>query len=146
MPDFVGAVESVPFNVPTITEGASAGATFTSSVGANFAPSVVGQLSPNDTITITFSEPLAGVDGSDTITVIDSDGSTATITRGLNSTWAVASNVLTMTVTAVLPSAGGTTGGIQTPATITAVGGFTDDDGEAINVTSNAAGRTFAGH
>jgi hypothetical protein len=106
---------------------------------------VANLLDPGDTITITFSENLSGVDGSDTITVLDSDGSTAVITRGTNSTWVVAANVLTITIDAVLPSVGGTTGGIQPPATITAVGGFTDDDGEAINVTANPAGRTFAG-
>lgn len=136
--------ESAVVDVPTITEGASAGATFTSSVGANVAPSVAGTLSPNDTITITFSENLSGVGSGDTITVLDIDNSTGTITNGTNATFAVAGNVLTVTITGVVPTVGGT-GGIQTQATVTAVGGFTDDDGEAINVTSNAAGRTFTG-
>jgi hypothetical protein len=141
----VGGTESAPaLNVSTINEAASAGATFTSSVSGPDNDN--GVLDPGDTIVFTFSENLAGVDGSDTITVTDTDGSTATITRGLNSTWTVGpANVLTVAVTAVLPSSGGTTGGINTTATVTAVGGFTDDDGEAINVTSNAAGRTFTG-
>jgi hypothetical protein len=142
----VGGVDSgAPgTDVQPITEGASAGATFTSSVGANGA-GTPDLLDPGDTITITFNENLAGVGSGDTITVLDTDGTSATITNGTNATFAVAANVLTVTINAVLPVAGGS-GGVGDPATITAVGGFTDDDGEAINVTSNPGGRTFTGH
>jgi hypothetical protein len=134
--------ESAVVDVPTITEGASAGATFTSSVGANGGTG--GTLDPGDTIVITFSENLFGVGSGDTLTVLDLDNSTGTITNGTNATFAVAGNVLTVTITAVVPTVGGS-GGIQGTATITAVGGFTDDDNEAINVVSNPAGRTFTG-
>jgi hypothetical protein len=140
----VSAVESAPaLNVATINEAASAGATFTTtSLLVSNANTI---LDPGDTIRIDFSENLAGVDGSDTITVVDVDGSTATITRGLNSTWTVQApgDILDIAITAVLPASGGTTGGINNTATVSAVGGFTDDDGEAINTTSNPAGRTF---
>jgi hypothetical protein len=138
-----GGVEGLSIDVPTITESASAGATFQSTV--LFATNANTILDPGDTIRIDFSENISGVDGSDTITVVDVDGSTATITRGLNSTWTVQApgDVLDIAITAVVPASGGTTGGINSTATVTAVGGFTDDDGEAINVTSNPAGRTF---
>jgi hypothetical protein len=134
--------ESAVVNVPTITEGASAGATFTSSVGAN--GGTAGVLDPGDSIVITFSENLSGVGSGDTISVLDVDGTSATITAGTNATFTPAANVLTVTITAVLPVAGGS-GGVNPTATITGVGGFTDDDGEAINVVSNPAGRTFGG-
>jgi hypothetical protein len=136
--------ESAVVDVPTITEGASAGATFTSSVGAN--GGTAGVLDPGDSIVITFSENLSGVGSGDTITVRDVDGTVATITAGTNATFTPAANVLTVTITGVVPitTAGGT-GGVNPTATIEAVGGFTDDDGETINVTSNAAGRTFGG-
>jgi hypothetical protein len=139
----VSAVESAALNVATINEAASAGATFTTTT--LFVTNANTILDPGDTIRIDFSENLAGVDGSDTITVVDVDGSTATITRGVNSTWTVQApgDILDIAITAVLPASGGTTGGINNTATVTAVGGFTDDDGEAINVTSNPAGRTF---
>jgi hypothetical protein len=138
-----GGVEGASVDVPTITESASAGATFQSTV--LFATNANTILDPGDTIRIDFSENISGVDGSDTITVVDVDGSTATITRGLNSTWTVQApgDVLDIAITAVVPASGGSTGGINSTATVTAVGGFTDDDGEAINVTSNPAGRTF---
>jgi hypothetical protein len=132
-------------NVPTITEGASAGATFESSA-VTVDGGVANTLDPGDTLVLNFSENLAGVGGSDTISVVDTDGHTATITRGTNSTWTVsagddgAADLLTIVIDGVLPVVGGP---INNTATVTAVGGFTDDDGEAINVTSNPAGRTF---
>lgn len=144
----VGTVTDDPaagVDVGPITEGASAGATFTSSTGGN--GGTLGVLDPGDTIVIVFSEPISGLSNGDTITVQDSDGSVGTLTRGTNATMTLnaTGETMTVTVTAVVSAPGGTTGGIQPTATITAVSGFTDDDGEAINVTANGAGRTFGG-
>ena len=133
----VGGVASLPVDVPTITEAVSAGATLTSTTGAN--GGVAGVLDPGDTITIVFSENLSGVGGNDTISLADSDGTTVTLTNGTNATFTNAvANTLVVTITAAVPGTGGTTGGIQPIATVTAVTGFTDDDGEAINVTGSA--------
>jgi hypothetical protein len=139
----VGSTEQASVDVPTINESASAGATFDGILVLVTNGNTI--LDPGDTIQLNFSENIAGVDGSDTITVVDVDGSSAVITRGLNSTWTVAGDLLTIAINAVLPASGGTTGGINNTATVTAVGGFTDDDGEAINVTANPANRTFSG-
>jgi hypothetical protein len=141
----VSAVESAALDVGTITETTSAGATFESSV-VTVDGGTAGTLDPGDTLVLNFSENLAGVDGSDTITVTDVDGHVGTITRGSNSTWTVGAgddgtaDLLTIAITGVIPVTGGP---INNQATVTAVGGFTDDDGQTINVTSNPAGRTF---
>ena len=133
-------------DVGPITEGASAGATFESSA-VTVDGGTANTLDPGDTLVLNFSENLAGVDGTDTITVTDVDGNTGTITRGTNSTWTVGAgddgtaDLLTILITGVLPVTGGP---INNQATVTAVGGFTDDDGETINVTSNPTGRTFS--
>jgi hypothetical protein len=139
-------VESGPVDVPTITQGASAGATISAQTTATNG-GTAGVLAPGDVITITFSEPIAGLNDGDTITLVDVDGSTGTLIRGTNATMTLdgTGTIMTVTVTTVITTSGGTTGGIQVPATITAVGGFTDDDGEAINTTSNGVFRTFAG-
>jgi hypothetical protein len=144
LPAFTGATESASLDVVTIIEGASAGATFESSVATDANTNDI--LDPGDSLVLNFSENLAGVDGTDTITVTDVEGHTGTITRGTNSTWTVSAgddgtaDLLTIAITGVIPVTGGQ---INNQATVTAVGGFTDDDGEAINVTSNPAGRTF---
>lgn len=149
LPAYVGAVETASLDVPTITEGASAGATISAQTTAVDGPLLpaAGTLDPNDVITITFSEAIAGLSNGDTITVQDSDGSVGTLTRGTNATMTLdgTGTIMTVTVVAVVSAPGGTTGGIQPSATITAVGGFTDDDGEAINTTANGAFRTFGG-
>jgi hypothetical protein len=129
-------------DVGPITEGASAGATITASSAVNGA--TAGVIDAGDVITIVFSENLSGVGSGDTITLLDPDGTTGTITAGTNATFAVGpANTLTVTITAAIPVVGGS-GGVGTPATINAIGGFTDDDGEAINVTGSGAARTFA--
>jgi hypothetical protein len=133
----VGGVASAPVDVPTITESVSAGATITSATGVG--PGGTDQtLDPGDVITLVFSENLSGVGGSDTISLADSDGTTATLTNGTNATFVGGpANTIVITVTAATPGTGGTTGGIQAIATITGVTGFTDDDGEAINVVGS---------
>ena len=140
------STESASVDVPTITESASAGATITATTETNGGGAGgLGVLDPGDVLTITFSEAIAGLSNGDTITVVDVDGSTGTLIRGTNSTMTLdaTGTIMTVTVTTVVSTSGGTTGGIQAPATITAVGGFTDDDGEAINVTANGAARTL---
>jgi hypothetical protein len=132
----VGGVASAPVDVPTITESASAGAVISTTTGAN--GGVAGILDPGDTLTLVFSENISGVGGGDTISLQDGDGTTLTLTNGTNSTFVVGpANTLVVTITAAVPGTGGTTGGIQPIATVTAVGGFTDDDSEAINVVGS---------
>jgi hypothetical protein len=148
----VGALEDTAgaFNVPTITDATSAGATITAS--AETGPDADGVIDATDVIVIDFSENLSGVGSGDVITLLDPDGTTGTITAGTNATFAVSdgdgagpltANRLTVTITAAIPVAGGS-GGVGTPATINSISGFTDDDGEAINVTGSGAARTFA--
>jgi hypothetical protein len=141
----VGGVASAPVDVPTITEAVSAGATITASAGANAAPGVPGVLDPLDTFTLTFSENLSGVGGADSVTLTDTDGTTATFTHGVNATFTpVGLNGIMVQVTAATPGTGNPDG-IEGVATVAAVGGFTDDDGEAINVTGSGAARSFGG-
>ncbi len=62
-------------DVPTDHRRRSAGATFDElSWCEPLHGGTAGTLDPGDTIAINFSENLAGVDGSDTITVMDVDG------------------------------------------------------------------------
>jgi hypothetical protein len=129
-----------PVDVPTITEAASAGATITASgLGEGGTASVV---DPFDTIVIVFSEGLSGVSAGDTVTVTDGPD-TGVITNGTNATFTLGTSVeandtLFVSLTAVIPG-----NPIGSPTTITAVGGFTDNDGEAINVAGSGAARTF---
>jgi hypothetical protein len=144
----VSAVESAPaLNVATINEAASAGATITAS-GVVGVIDGDGVIDAGDTIRIVFSENLSGVGSGDVITLTDPDGTTGTITAGTNATFTqnpggLGLNVLDVTITAAIPVAGGS-GGVGSPATINSIAGFTDDDGEAINVTGSGAARSFA--
>jgi hypothetical protein len=141
LPAFTGATEVGTWDVARITEGASAGATITASGLVEGGTGSV--VDPFDTIVIVFSEGIAGVSSGDTVTVSDGPD-TGTITNGTNATFTVGTTVvpndtLTIALTAVIPG-----NAIGSPTTITAVGGFTDDDGEAINVAGSGAARTFA--
>jgi hypothetical protein len=127
----------------TVTQGASAGATLTSTVGADFG--VPNLLDPNDTITITFSEPVIGINNGDVITVLDSDGTTGTLTLGTNaSATGEGTATVVVTVTGAVVVSGGS-GGVNPTASIQTITGFTDDDGETINVLGSGAGRSFSG-
>jgi hypothetical protein len=141
----VGGAETAPLDIPTITEGANVAAKITSTVGAN--GGTAGVLDPADTIVITFDEEVVGVGSGDTITLLDADGSTATLTcaSGVTCSLNVAGTILTATVTNIVFASGGTTGGINPPANITAVSGFQGADGLAINVAGSGAGTVFAG-
>jgi hypothetical protein len=135
--------------VPTITEGAPAAAVISNSDATN--GGVAGVLDVGDTITITFNEGITGVGAGDTISVIDSDGSTAVLTLGSDVSYAVSTNVvtndtLTLTVTNLLFATGGSIAGqINNVAQIQSISGFTGADGLAINVTGSGAGRVFNG-
>lgn len=139
----VGGVLSAAVDVPTVTESVNAAAQIASAVGANGGAANV--LDPGDTIVITFTENITGVGSGDTITIVDTDGSTATLVLGPNVGFVVAANSITLSIDAVVNASGGTTGGIQTPATITAVSGFTGTDTLPINVAGTpGANRTFS--
>jgi hypothetical protein len=143
----VGTATPTLADVPTITEGAPAAATILSSTGAN--GGTAGVLDVGDTIVIVFSEAIAGVSSGDTVSLIDSDGSTAVLTVGSDvssavSTTTVTNDTLTLTVTNLLFATGGSTPGqINTTAQIQAISGFQGADGLAINVTGSGAGRVF---
>jgi hypothetical protein len=138
------AVESAPVDVFTITQGASAGATLTASAGTN--GGTLGILDPVDTISITFSEPVLGISSGDVITVLDSDGTTGTLTIGTNALLVSGEGTATIVVrvTGAVVVSGGT-GGVNPTASIQTITGFTDDDGQAINVLGSGAGRSFSG-
>jgi hypothetical protein len=138
----VGGVATAGIDVPAITEGASVGATLTSTVAAEGGAVDAGLLGPGDTLTITFSENIANVSATDTVTVVDTDGTTAVLTLGPDVSFGVAANVLTLTINVAVPGTGGT-GGIAGASNVTAITGFTDDDGETINVAGSGAGRSF---
>jgi hypothetical protein len=142
----VGGLEDTAgaFDVATITDSTSAGATITSTTVTVTNNDDI--LNLGDQLTIDFSENLSGVGSGDIITVLDADGTTGTITLGTNASFVVGpADVLVVTITAAVPVAGGS-GGVGDPASIQTISGFTDDDGEAINVLGSGAGRSFTGH
>jgi hypothetical protein len=138
-----GGVEGAAVHVPTITEGANVAAKMSTSAATN--GGAAGTLDPGDAIVITFNEKVAGVGTGDTLSIIDFDGSSATLTCGPDVTCVLAGGdlVLTLTIVTVVFASGGTTGGIQPSAQFTAVSGFLGDDGLAINVTGSGSGRVF---
>jgi hypothetical protein len=131
-------------DVPTITEGAPVAAKLTSSV---FAASGSAGLSNGDTITLTFNEKIAGVGSGDSLTIVDQDGSTATIVIGTDTTFvftdAPANKVLQLVIVNAPFATGGTTAGILGPTQITAINGFQGADGLAIDLPASGAGRVF---
>ena len=92
-----------------------------------------------DAFTVTFSERMNGnVFG--LISIVDQDGTTATISCGSNAscTWNIAVTTLTVTLTQPLANSGGTTPGLQLPATISALIGLTDVAGNAPDLPGSA--------
>jgi hypothetical protein len=92
-----------------------------------------------DAFTITFSEKMNGnIFGS--IPITDPDGSTATIQCSVNTScaWDTAVTMLTVTFTQLVPGTGGTTPGIQLPATIAGLLGITDLAGNAPDLPGSA--------
>jgi len=135
-PDVAGGAD----DVFTITEGPVVGTSFTSTDSTTDAVVLI-TLDPGDVITIVFTGDVAGVGSGDTFSLLDSDGTTATIICGTHATCAEpAAGTVTITMTAVLPTSGGTTGGINNTATITALTGFTAVDASAISLSGD---RTF---
>jgi hypothetical protein len=146
--DFVATQRSNPalsdtgtgIQVPLITEGG--GVNFTSTTSAAGGGSTT-FLDPGDTITVVFSGDVTGVGAGDTWTIVDPDGSTATITCGGSGNADCVegpAGTVTITITAVLTTSGGSAG-IAGSGTITAVSGFTSATGAAIVLTGD---RTFA--
>jgi len=112
------------FTPPTITDARMVN---------NVASSDLGDV--GDAFSATFSEMMNGTTvGS--IQVQDQDGTIATLSCGLNviCTWNLATNVVTVTFVSSSAGSGGTTPGIQIPANITSLGGFTDTSGNTPNV------------
>jgi hypothetical protein len=92
-----------------------------------------------DAYSITFSEAMSGaVFG--TISIQDPDGSTASHTCGANvvCSWNTAVTALTVTIVTPTPSAGGSTPGLQLPATITTMSGFFDTQGNVPDLAGSA--------
>jgi hypothetical protein len=92
-----------------------------------------------DAFTVTFSEKMNGnIFG--LIAIVDPDGSTATISCMTNAscTWNIAVTTLTVTLTQSLANSGGTTPGLQLPATISALIGVTDIAGNAPDLPGSA--------
>jgi len=138
-----GGVEGAAVHVPTITEGANVAAKMSTSAATN--GGVAGILDPGDAIVITFNEKVAGVGTGDTLSIIDVDGSSATLTCGPDVTCVVSGGdlVLTLTINSVVFASGGSPAGIQPSAQFTAVSGFLGDDGLAISVIGSGSGRVF---
>jgi len=92
-----------------------------------------------DAFTVTFSEKMNGsIFG--LIPIVDQDGSTATISCGNNAscTWNIAVTTMTVTLTQTLANSGGTTPGLQLPATISALIGLADVAGNAPDLAGSA--------
>jgi hypothetical protein len=138
-----GDPNGTPVNVPTITQGTASGATFVSTVAANFASA--GILDPGDTVTITFSEAVSGFGSGDTFAIQDPDLSTVTLTCGGNVSCVIngANTVVTITIVNVLVTSGGTAG-ISGSFTINSVSGFTTtSNGAAISLTGDRTATGF---
>jgi hypothetical protein len=93
-----------------------------------------------DAYLITFSEAMTGATFGPTLSLQDPDGSTANHTCGTNAScnWNTAATILTLTVIQPTPSAGGTTLGLQLPATITTMSGFSDVQGNVPDLVGSA--------
>lgn len=139
----ISAVESASINVPTINEGAPAAATIAATTAATNG-GTAGILDPGDVIVLDFSEDIGDPATGDTITLIDVDGSTATITCGTEATCAdTDDDTITVTITNLIFASGGGTAGIQSPAQIQAFTGFTGADGLDVNVGGSGIGRVI---
>ena len=141
----VGTDAATTADVPTITEGAPAAAKITGVVFDGTGGTVAG-LDAGDEIEITFNEAVDLVGTGDTISIQDTDGTTATITLGATeTTWAltVGDTVLTLTIVSPPFPAGGTVPGILGLTQITAITGFEGADGLAINVAGSGNARNF---
>jgi hypothetical protein len=115
------------FTSPTLTD-----ARIVNNVGStNFAD--VG-----DSFSITFSETMAPSTGA--IEIQDQDGTLLSLNCGLTAdcSWNVATTIVTVTLMQAVPATGGTTPGLQIPANITLLVGFSDLQGNVPNVLGSA--------
>jgi hypothetical protein len=94
---------------------------------------------PGDAFTVTFSEKMNG-NGFGTILITDEDGSTATILCNQNASciWDTAVTTMTVTFTQPVAGSGGTTPGMQVPATIAGLIGITDVAGNVPDLPGSA--------
>ena len=92
-----------------------------------------------DSFSMTFSERMNG-STTGTIDVQDQDGSTASFICASKAVcvWDTGVTTVTVTLVAVTPSSGGTTPGLQIPATITGLNGFADTAGNAPDLAGSA--------
>ena len=99
-----------------------------------------GVLDVDDTIGIQFSEDVV-VAPNATIQLLDSDGTTSTITCGVEATCVSGpADQLLITIAAALTTSGGTSPGIENQAEITAVGGITAaDNGAPVNAADSSS-------
>ena len=95
---------------------------------------------PGDSFNMTFSETMASF--VHMITIQDEDGTLLTVDCGpvfvASCTWNTATTTLTATLMQSIPANGGTTPGLQIPANITSLLGFSDLQGNAPSVLGSA--------
>jgi hypothetical protein len=117
------------FTAPTLTD---------TRVVNNIATTDFGDV--GDAYSITFSEPMSGATFGPTVSLQDQDGSTALHTCGTNASCSWNTAVTTVTVTLIFPTPanGGTTPGLQIPATITTMSGFSDTQGNVPDLAGSA--------
>lgn len=100
----------------------------------------VGLLTPGDTITLNFDQPVTAPDAGDSITLTDADGTVVRLTNGLNGTTFTATDADTIVVLVGDPEvrATGTTAGAQFPLNIVDSSGVTDvDQGLELDVSNS---------
>jgi hypothetical protein len=92
-----------------------------------------------DSFAATFSEGMSGSTFG-TIQIQDADGSTVVLQCGTNASCAWDTTVMTLTVALMTPLAAspGATPGLQVPATIVTLGGFSDTSGNSPNLGGSA--------
>jgi hypothetical protein len=132
-----GGVDGPLVDVPTITESAAAAANLVSVVNAN--GGLAGFVDSGDTLTFDFNENLDGNYSGDSFQVTDGTD-TATVTNGVNASFATGADASIVVVTINNPlsaTINGATGSVQN------LGGWVGSDGLAINVNTDPD-RTFA--
>jgi hypothetical protein len=139
-----GGADGPLVNVPTISETAAAAPLITAVNGTN--GGVASILDAGDMLVIDFNEGMQAPTAGDAITLLDNDGTRATLTCGSNGTSCSLTDSDTITVTAGTPTIG-TTGSdglldwVAASTQIESASGYTGTDGNAVNVAGSGAGR-----
>ncbi|HUP16825.1 MAG TPA: S-layer homology domain-containing protein [Acidimicrobiia bacterium] len=130
---------------------ADAGVTIVSAVGYNGGSSSPGILSTGDQILVTFSGAVTPI-GVTVITLLDSDGTTATLTCLTNVFCGLAPSVVGQPIDVLLISlgsdittSGGSVPGINPTAQIETITGLVSASGAPIDVAGSGSGRSFGG-